>query len=599
VTAATVAVWGALVLAFAAARVTLRRRALFLLGRRGQELAPAVLASLWLLGLLLGQVTHSLVGMTFTAAFTLVLVAVVAWRKFPRLRVPRPAWTFLDLTIVVVTGFLFWMTDLWDFDCHQAVVGQYLHGNLPPTAFNDPGAPLGYHPVYDAVVAVVMSALPLELGQAMALVSIGCVALTVATLRAISRTLFRSPMTAQLSRLLFAFGYGPVFLRYLFEEQRIDVFHGRTSQAYVDIVLRRPAGMGEAFFTLGVALLLPLYRAGALPVPSPATRRRAVCALAFFLPACALLPQMAEETALFTVVLLAPLVLMRRLPAWLVVALGAAGVLGVLQSGVVLGFLGHGTMAVPRLRLAWPPALPNWKYMDDGAPLTSPAALMFFLIELGPVYLAALALALASRDARRRALVAVFLSGVVVVSLLKPQGWPKADLDRFLFYGTPFGFMLAAALIERLERNAWRPWRIKALAVALIVTVCTPPLVFPAQKAGERLTDSFAQHALGGELKRHLRAVGAREPILTTRARANELVHAGFLVVAPFDGSGVGNVTEDHFDAYVRAHGAEARWWFFPENDAQVAGKSSEGRDGGYTLVRASAQGSAPLSDRR
>ena len=75
--------------------------------------------------------------------------------------------------------------DLWDIECHRAITAEYLRGNLPPTALNNPHVPLAYHSVYDCIVAVVLTALPLELTTGMAIVSIGCVVLTVANLAAV------------------------------------------------------------------------------------------------------------------------------------------------------------------------------------------------------------------------------------------------------------------------------------------------------------------------------------------------------------------------------------------------------------------------------
>lgn len=588
--------WGALVVAALAARVVLRSRAVFLLGRRGHFTAPAVLASFWVAGLLLGQLTGSMAGMTWSAASTLVVLALLARARFHPLRARHPVWTHIDLAIVMGVTVLFWFTDRWDIECHRTIVGQFLHGNLPPTALNDPRAPLAYHAVYDALVALVLTALPLQLEQAMAVVSAGCVALTVTNLRALARTLFRSPVAGQLSRVLFMFGFGPVFIRCLAEGATTDAIHGRTSQAYVDAILRRPAGLGFAFYTLALALALPAYRddtgAGA---GEAAERRRTCTALAFLLPTCALLPRMAEETMLFMAVLLLPLVVGRRLPWRLVVGLAIAGMIGAAGSGVVRGVLGQGTMATPHLGLSWPPRLPHWKFDADGIPVWSWQGFLFVALELGPAFLAALGVALVSRNGRRRILAALFLAGLSVAAFVRPIGWPKADMDRFLFYGTPPIFMLVALLVDRPARRSPRALSgtrsRAALALGAGLVVAGTPMMYPLAITAQAVGDAFTQHAFGGALKRDLAAIGPRQPTLTTISRANDLLQAGFIVIAPLDTNSVGRITEDHFDDYVRAHAQEAVWLYLPENDARVAGKTVVGRHDDYVLVRASAEG--------
>ena len=594
---AAAGVCAALIVALLAARATLRRRAVFLLGRQGLHTAPGVLASCWVAGLLLGQFTRSMVGMTWTAALALVAVAALARARSAPLRARHRVWTPIDLGIVFGMGLLFWFTERWDFECHRAIVGQFLHGNLPPTALNDPTAPLAYHAVFDALVAVVLTALPLDFGQGMAMVSTACVALTITNLRAVTRSLFRTAAAAQLGRVLFAFGYGPTFVRCFWEGLNTDALHGRTSQSYADAILRRPAGLGIAFYTLALALVLPVYRTGP-GEPGLPQRRRAWTALAFLLPACALLPRMSEESVLFLGVVLAPLVLRGRLPWRLTAALAAAGLLGLAGSGVLLGLLGHGTMATPHPRLAWPPALPQWKFVEDGVPLWSGNGLLFFALELGPAFLVALGAALMSGQGRRRILAALFLAGLAVAAFVRPQGWPKSDMDRFLLYGTPPIFMLVAGLVDGVERRlAASPARRRALAavaVGLAVAVAGAPAVYPAVVILDGARDTFGNHALGGELKRDLAMVGPRERILAPVQQANELLQAGFMVVAPLDTNSVGVITENHFDDYVRDHARDAAWLFLPEKDPRLAGKPAVARHAGFVLVRAAPATAAP-----
>ena len=579
-------VWGALIVAALAARVALRSRAVFLLGRRGHLTAPAVLASFWVAGLLLGQLTRSIAGMAWTAGAVLVVLALLARAWFRPARAHHAIWTPIDLAIVVGLAVLFWFTDRWDIECHRTIVGQFLHGNLPPTALNDPRAPLAYHAVYDALVAVVLTALPLQIEQGMALVSAGCVALTVTNLRAVSRVLFRSPVAGQLGRALFMFGFGPVFIRCFTEGMTTDAIHGRTSQAYADAILRRPAGLGFAFYTLALALALPAYRANSGVVTSDAAARRNWTALAFLLPTCALLPRMAEESMLFIGVLLLPLVVARRLPWRLVGGLVFAALIGAAGSGVVQGVLGQGTMATPHLGFSWPPRLPQWKFDADGVPVWSRQGFLFAALELGPAFVAALVVALATKKPRRRVLAGLFLAGLAVAAFVRPSGWPKADMDRFLFYGTPPIFMLVALLIDGAARS-WRQGARVALALVTGLAVAGTPVMYPLAVTAEALRQSFTEHAFGGALKRDLDAIGPREPTVTTVGRANDLLEAGFLVIAPLDTNSVGRITEAHFDEYVRAHAQQAVWLYLPENDPRVTGKPIVARHDDYVLVRA------------
>jgi len=587
-----VVVWGALVVAFLAARAVLRSRAVFLLGRRGHLAAPGVLASFWVVGVVLGQYTGSIGGMTWVGALVLVAAALGARARFAPLRRSYRVWTGLDLAIVVGMALMFWCTDRWDLNTRNTIIGQFMHGNVPPTALNDPRAPLAYHASYDSLVAVVLTAFPLSAQQGMAVVSAGCVALVVTNLRAVTAALFRSRLAAQLGRVLFVFGYGPVFIRCFQEGATTDAIHGRTSQSFADAILRRPAALGFAFYTLALALVLPVYREDAEESAGQvAQRRRARAALIFLLPTCALLPRLAEETMLFLGLLLLPLVACRRLPWRLVLGLAIAGLIGAAGSGVVHGVLGHGTMATPHLHLSWPPFIPQWKFDADGVPVWSWHGLLFFALELGPAFLAALAVALVSRKPRRRILGVLFLAGFAAAAFIRPSGWHKADMDRFLFYVTPPVFMLVALLIDRARRwwtgRSWAPRARRALAVGTGLAVAGTPLMYPIAITTDSVRDAFAQQAFGGSLKRDLAAVGPREPTLTTADRANQLLEAGFIVIAPLETNTVGATTGDHFDEYTRAHAGEAVWLFLPANDPRVSGKPIVAKHDDYVLVRA------------
>ncbi len=577
----------ALLAAFLAGRATLRRRGVLLLGSRGRELAPGVLASLWVAGLLVGQVTGSVTGMAVVGALALLATAALSRLRFAPMKLRRRLWSHLDWALFLFIAVLFWSVDLWDIECHRAITAQFLHGNIPPSAINDVHFPLAYHAVYDALVAVVLTAAPIDLQPAMAIVSIACVALTFTNLQALSGLLFQSPRTAQLGRALFVLGFGPVIIRSAASGWDLNEMHGHTAQAYIDLILRRPAGLGFAFFTLAFALILPCY---AMPGEPELARRRAVARLCWLIPTLALIPQMAEEAVLPLFVLLAPLALRKRLPARMILLLVAATLLGAVRSGVVLGVLGHRAMATPMLHLAWPPRLPTWAVEQTGVPLLSRQAAGFYGLELGPVFLSALALALVRRDPRRRLIGLAFLVGATVAIFANAGEWKKSDLDRFFFYGTPPVFMLAADLPEWFVRAARgghsRPPRTWVLA-AFGLLVCGPTTIYPGWQAGMRLREGFRAHDLRGDLGRNLSSAGPREPILTTLERSDELVMAGFMVIAPMDTNSIARVTAAHFDEYVRANASRAVWLFLPERDARVAGRPTKGRDRDYVLVRA------------
>jgi hypothetical protein len=582
----------ALVAAFFAGRTILRTSAALLLGRLGPTLAPTALTSIWLLAVLVGQVTGSVTGMSVSGAVVMLALAVLARRRFKLRKAREPLWTRLDWAMFLLMALVFWAVDLWDIECHRAIAAQFLHGNVPPTALNDPRFPLAYHGVYDALVAIVLAALPIDLQPAMAVVSIGCLALTFANLQALSRLFFRAPGVAQLARALFVFGFGPVFIWYAAAGWPLKDMHGQTAQPFADLILRRPAGLGFAFFTFAVALIVPCYAGRDGSPPSSRAAQR----LVILAPALFLLPQTSEEVMLFLLVLLVPLAFRRRVPVRTLAVLLAAALLGASRSGVVAGVLGHRSMATPTLRAIWPPRLPSWGVEQTGVPLWSRQAAKFYFLELGPVFLPALGLALSGRDPRRRVIGAAFLAGVVVAVFAGTGAWKRSDLDRFFFYGTPSVFMLAADLPERilrLIRRAPDATPSAGVLAAFGLIVCGPATIYPVLQAEIQLRDRFADHALGGDLRRTLEVVGSREPILTTVDRADELVQAGFIVIAPMDTNSIARVTSANFDAYVRANAGRAAWLFLPRTDARMAGARPVARDHGYVLVRA---GRPPLT---
>ena len=581
---------GALAVAFLAGRAILRRRAVLLLGRHGRALAPGLLASIWLLGLQAGQVTGSVTGMAVAGAAVMLGLWGLVRPRFSPSKIRRPRWTGLDWAMFLFIAVVLLSVDLWDLDVHSALIAQFRHGNIPPRALNDPRFPLAYHGLYDALCAMVMTAWPTDAQVAMAIVSIACVALTLSNLQALSRALFRRPAVAQLARALFMFGFGPIFVRCLAAHGQLDQLHGQTAQSYVELILRRPAGLGFAFFTLALALIIPCY--GAEP---GGPRRRVLSRLLWLTPVLFVLPQMSEEATLFLFVYLAPLVLARRLPARTVAVLVAATALGALQSGVVLGVFGHRAMATPTIHLGWPPRLPTWAVEQTGVPLLSRRAINFYTLELGPVFVAALVVALFGRHSGRRVIAVAFLAGAAVACFTSTGAWKKSDLDRFFFYGLPPVFMLASDLPDRILR-ALRSGRSAPAGVlaGFGLIVAGPTTIYPGWQAKMRLSDGFHAHAVGGDLGRNLAVVKPREPILTTLERANELIMAGFLVIAPIETNEVTRVTAGLFDDYVRTHAGRAVWLFLPPNDPRVLGRPPVAQDGGYVLVRAATRPAKP-----
>ena len=63
----------------------------------------------------------------------------------------------------------------------------------------------------------------------------------------------------------------------------------------------------------------------------------------------------------------------------------------------------------------------------------------------------------------------------------------------------------------------------------------------------------------------------------------------------------IGQVSDDHFDDYVRDHLPQADWFFLRETDERVKGRPVVAKHGDYVLVRVRAPGatpgSAPLTD--
>lgn len=585
-----------LLTALVASALVLRRRAVYLLGRRAAPLAGTILLTIWLAGLSLGQITGSLLGMTALAALPLLAVAVAARRWTRPRRLAFPAWTRIDWWVFRLTAGVVLINSNFDSHCHRAVSGAFLRGNIPPTALNDPRFALPYHSLFDAIVATLVRALPADTELALDLVTIGCVALTMTNLLVLGRFVFRTALANQVGRVLFFVGFGPTFLR-LFSNPDLERLHGQSSQAFIDIILRRPTALGFVLLTGVAAVLAPRYlwrppARQALTATSPHP--------GWLLPSLFVLPLLAEEMIVHIGVLVLPLLLMRRLPIRWVVAGLALFAFTVLRSGVFAAALGAATpMAAPKLALAWPPTLPTWAVARDGIPLLSWASGGALFCEFGPFVLATLILVAIKGTAVQRILMAPLLMGLLVATFLRLNGWDKSDMDRFLFYGSPFAFMLVALWLERdavtrprskrgKPSNLGRPAGV-VLAGGMVVLMATMPTLFAVWTSWKnaRGWNNYWRDEPGATLRERLRAVGSRDPILTDRNRAYDLVQAGFVVLGPMNSTSVGKVDEDHLDDYLKTNADRAAWYYLPKSDDRMKGLPIEAELDDHALARA------------
>ena len=298
------------------------------------------------------------------------------------------------------------------------------------------------------------------------------------------------------------FGFGPVFIRCAAHGWNLTEMHGRTAQSYVELILRRPAGLGMAFFTLAVAVVLPCYRRGA-----GESRDAAIARLKRLVPALLILPQISEEATFFLFIYLAPLVLARRLSARTVAVLVAATAIGALRSGVVLGVLGHRSMATPTLHLSFPPRLPTWAFEQNGDPVALAPGWWFLLAGAGPRVPGGAGirphrsrcrpprgrrcLPGRRRDCHVRQHRRLAEERPRPVSVLRDAGRVHVGRGAALWL---FGALRAGRAAPA------------AVLVGFGLVVCAPTAIYPAWQAGTRLNGEFEAHAIGGELRRDPRA---------------------------------------------------------------------------------------------
>ena len=140
------------------------------------------------------------------------------------------------------------------------------------------------------------------------------------------------------------------------------------------------------------------------------------------------------------------------------------------------------------------------------------------------------------------------------------------------------------------------PWRDTAVAAArnlgaaaLVLVAATQPAVYAMYTAvtNPRSWYRFWRDRPGQDLRETLAVVGAREPILTDKNQADNLVQAGSIVLGPMTGTSIGDVDEGKMDEYLKTNADRADWLFLPEGDARLAGRPVVAARERYRLVRA------------
>jgi hypothetical protein len=296
------------------------------------------------------------------------------------------------------------------------------------------------------------------------------------------------------------------------------------------------------------------------------------------------LPQVAEEQLLLLAPLVVVLVILRRVPLVAAICAGGGAVAGLVHSGVVRALFQTASMASPRLALAWPPLVPTWAEPLSGWPLLSRETAAVALLELGPIVLAAIVLLIRRRSAATRIVGALAIADLAAACVLTLRGWPRADLDRFVFAASNLGWIAAPLLLPAKVLRSRRSLAVAGLALA--VTAGSLPVAVQrfATQLGQPV--EVGPERPYGQLRRVLgSAVAPRDLIATDAGSAQLLVTAGFLVVAPLDSHMVGIVNGRRFDPYVQQHRCRARWLWVPETDPRAQGDAPLLLHGGYALV--------------
>ena len=391
----------------------------------------------------------------------------------------------------------------------------------------------------------------------------------------------RDRRAAWLAPLFLLLAFGPTYLRFFFDPAfNVYALHGQTSQGFLEQMLRRPFPVSFAVVSLILAQIILLVRRRS---PRPPPLLAGLLAPSFFL-----VPQIAEEQLLVLGLLVAALVLGRRLSLVSGVAAAVGALAGGAFSGVFRSLLEPTTsMASPKVALLWPPALPNWQVPHGGAGFPSWLLLEVVLLEVGPLIAVAFVLLCRERSAAHRIVLSAIVLDLLAASCLTLRNWPRADLDRFVFHAANLTLLFLPALWGLSIVRRRRPWArraILALTGLLLVAGSLPTAVdrFYTQARDFR---PIAPERPYAQLRRVLGAVGPRDLIATDQASAQFLVTAGFLVVAPMDSHMVGVINRARYASYAREHRCRARWLWLNENDPTIAGRPAAASLGGYSLV--------------
>ncbi|MDX2023567.1 MAG: hypothetical protein SF187_25240 [Deltaproteobacteria bacterium] len=536
------------------------RRIVFYLGRHGVKLAPAFMLSLAVVGLKLGEAFHSFAAMCgFAVALQATACGFAARTSKRTLR--EPPWSKLEVASVIFVAAFVLLIPLADSACHNFVISSYLRGNIPPTASNAPHVPLPYHGLYDALVAVIVHALPVDFELGMDIVSVALLLVIVLNLQAAAREVWSHATVRVWAIVFFLLAFGPTFVR-LFDEGMMGL-HGRMAQVYPDLLRRRPMALSHALGSFVIAILLPYAKRHALARPQ----------LCLALPALWLLPHASEEMLLFVGVLALPLVVCGRLPWPAVIAAIASLSYGVWDAQV---FWPKTTMDPeivfrPQPGFAWPLTLPYWKTAHAGLPLLSWQALKLLFEELGPVFALSFGFVAWRGSSPQRLLLLPFVAGFSAAVCMHLGPWPKADVDRFLFFSVQLVFFTAPAWLVPLwekQTGAVERWAVGTVFATTILS----GLVYPAWRGATkaRSWNSAWQERPGHDLRAALGKVGPKQMVLSDEHMSQNLVDAGFVVVAPMLRNNLNNVDEANFNAYVAKHKQEADWWFLPARDLGV-----------------------------
>ena len=529
----------------------------------------------WFAGVVLGQWTGSLLGCAALGALGLGLLSVAMLSGTdarPNRPLPRTRFTALDWSALCFLAFA--LIRIYDNDnhCHYAVTNTLLRGNVPPSSLNEPGFPLIYHATFDLAAAVLARGLGGTVETALDLVSLGCVFALFEVLHPLSEALLETPIARQAGRLLFVFGLGPT---YLYWRHGPRFLHGGTTQSYAEAIFRRPMALNFVIFAFLLTVVLSAEK----------DRPKTWGAALLLLPTALLLPLSSEELTLLAAGMLFLARLGRRLdtPSLAVWIVGVVAVLPL--SGLLRGHLADDAPTpVPHLALAWPPTLPHWPTPGmQGVSLASKEALRILLVEWGPLFLAAMLWPFLRRNRRGMLLVACIGTSFLPALIFTLRNWVKSDLDRFLFYGTAFGFLLVANLVQEVEARGWSRAKTAALVALMLFTVAGP-VAFLTRRSFDTANTQRERARLdeGGAIRKALTMIGPREQVASDLPMSGVLAVGGFVVSAPMSSPGV--ILPEEFPTYRARRVPE--WLLFKKDDPRVSSKTPllEYRD--YVLVR-------------